>query len=64
MSKQDQSKLVGVRIPSGIATKALSVVNTEFSGLSEYVRHLIRQDLKRRGLLSDQPQDQAQEVGE
>lgn len=63
MSKQPTPPVTGVRIPADLHQKAMSLVGKEFSGMSEYVRHLVRADLERRGLLRAQPQPSTQEVG-
>lgn len=57
--KHRPNKMIGLRLPNELAKKAEDVVKREFSGLSEYVRHLVRADLAKRGML----EPQAEEVG-
>lgn len=52
MSKKGMTKAVGVRLPSFMYELVLkNIINREYENFSDYVRDLIRQDLRERGLL-------------
>ena len=53
----------GIRVPSGLHQAALTVARQEDRTISSYVRVLIRDDLARRGMLTQDQTGQPARVG-
>lgn len=45
------TKFIGVRFPQELAEKLDAVLSHESSGPTEYIRSLVREDLRKRGML-------------
>lgn len=63
----DDMKFLGFRLPLPLAQKVEAVVSAEGMQITEYVRSLVREDLRKRGLLveAERPvaESSTQEVG-
>lgn len=51
-----QTKFIGVRMPLDLVEKMEVVLTHDSTGWTEYIRGLVRDDLRKRGLLTPAPQ--------
>jgi RNA-binding protein YhbY len=63
MSASQQMKFIGFRLSPDMASKVDAVLKAESRGVTEYVRDLVREDLRKRGLIKEPVESSTREVG-